>query len=338
MIVCLGRSGSAAPWVTQRAVEIVELGKQPGKDPRIILKLAQLFRNRGVQVAHSHNWATLAETAAAARLSPGTRHLHAQHGQQHEEASLPTHRRVARGLLRARLLAGIPCVVVSESLRRFVAEEWRLRGAIHVIPNGVETMPRSEDARQRLRAELGIRAGSHVVGSVGRLSAVKDFGTAVRAVALLAQEGRDVHLVLVGDGDRRQQLGELRQQVGLDSRVHLVGRQDAVADWLSVMDVYVNSSVSEALSMSILEAMSMGLPIVATDVGDNRLLVDGPPPCGRVVGVGDAAGMSAALAATLDGPKEKWGAAGRERFLSGYTIERMTQRYADLYLAMAGRP
>jgi glycosyltransferase involved in cell wall biosynthesis len=141
------------------------------------------------------------------------------------------------------------------------------------------------------------------------------------------------YLLFVGDGQERSKLEKLSADLGIQDRVFFVGEKSDVADWLACMDVYINSSRSEGMSISIMEAMACKIPILANDVGDNRLLVDGERPAGLIVAPGDIPALSEAmtmLAADIMGRK-RYSENGRERYLKYHSCSTMCDRYVDLY-------
>ena len=100
---------------------------------------------------------------------------------------------------------------------------------------------------------------------------VKGYDILIDAFGQIPDE--NVHLILIGDGSEKESLKNLVKHRSIENRVHFVGHQNDVSNWLSALDVYVNSSRSEGMSQSIVEAMSIGLPIVATDVGDAKRML-----------------------------------------------------------------
>jgi glycosyltransferase involved in cell wall biosynthesis len=229
------------------------------------------------------------------------------------------------------------CVVtVAKSVRRrLIGRCGRLRIPVRVIPNGVDVpaVDESETERAALRRSLGIAPGAIVLGSVGRLVQVKDFGNAIDAVSQLGERSGDVHLVLVGDGPERGALEARAERRHVADRVHLIGQTSEVGRWLAAMDVYLNVSLSEGMSQSLLEAMAMGLPMVVTDVGDNAALVNGPAACGLVIPAGEAAATAGAIAQLLAEPRRrgKLGENARARHAAKYNVEAMIRAYEDLY-------
>lgn len=344
VIICLNRSGSAEKWVERDDVPIFALGKRSGNDWRVIRKLAETLKEERVEVVHSHNWGTLVETTLACSRARIRAHLHAEHGLELSDLQLAKWRGRLRnwvkgwGLRRADLV-----VVVADIVRRRLIEHCRLPpDRIRFVPNGVERLPVDdpEAARRQIRQELGVSDDTVLIGSAGRLAPIKNFESAVAATAELRSQGRNVALLLVGDGPNRESILERGRELGITEHVFLPGRREDVGRWLAALDVFVNSSLGEAMSMSILEAMAAGLPMVVTDVGENSVLVGGDAPCGLVVPSGDVPALAGGLgrlssdrALRLNFSKHAC-----SRFEADYTVDQMVNAYSDLYESLCRSP
>ncbi len=133
-------------------------------------------------------------------------------------------------------------------------------------------------------------ADALVVGTVARLDPVKHLQTLVEAVAQLAHRGRQVHVLVIGDGPERDSLERETRARRLEHAVHFLGHRDDARAWLPGMDVYVNSSISEGISLTILEAMAAGVPVVATAVGGTPEIVT--DEVGRLVPARDPSALA----------------------------------------------
>ena len=338
IIICLNRNDDAATWLERDDVPVLEIHKRPGNDPRAVWRLAKLLRERQVDLVHSHNWGTLVETAVARRLAHVPWHIHAERGMELEDLNVAGWKQRLRDRVKAYAMRSATSVIaVSESIRERLAHTGVMpTERVRVIPNGVELTGGEASAAvvgRHIRAELGIASHSVVVGSVGRLAPVKDFGTVIDAVSRVTGFGRDVHLVIVGDGPERERLEERCQAMGLQGRCHLVGQQTDIRSWLSAIDVYVNSSLNEGMSQSILEAMAAGLPLVVTDVGDSATLVDGSAACGLVVPSGNPAALAEALDVLVGDEQRRTEMAtyAVERHASKYDTRSMLNTYEQFY-------
>ena len=337
LIISLTRSGDAADWIDRDDVRILEINKRSGNDPAAVVRLAKLLREQNVDVVHSHNWGTLIETSVARRWGRVPCHVHTEHGQGLHEGIGSLKGRLRRVATRWAFNRADAVVVCAESVRPLVrARSGFPESRIRFLPNGVEDpLERPKNVQPAdLRQQLGISEEALVVGSVGRMVDVKDFPAAVAAISLLQRERVPVHLVLVGDGPNLKPLQTHIRDLGLTHRVHLAGWHANVEDWLRLFDVYVNCSRSEAMSMGILEAMAAHLPIVATDVGDNRSLVTGSDEsCGRVVQAGSPKDLASGIKGMLSTSscREQWSQQARQRYETTFSIAQMVERHQSLY-------
>jgi glycosyltransferase involved in cell wall biosynthesis len=148
-----------------------------------------------------------------------------------------------------------------------------------------------------------------------------------------------VDLLFVGDGPLRGDLERLAQSLGVAGRVRFLGVRFDVPDLLRAADIFALTSVSEAASLTLLEAMASGLPVVVTRVGGNPEIVrDGVD--GLLVPRGDDQAAAAAFLRLLDDPAAaaRMGAAGRARVHKHYRLEQTIDAYLRLYLQLCGRP
>ena len=343
LVICLNRSGDAAGWIQRADVPVIELGKRQGNDLRVIWRLAKALRDHRVDVVHSHNWGTLLETTLARRRAGVPAHVHAEHGLELADLQIASWRKRLRGCVARWALARADAVVaVADGVRRRLASRFgHPADAVELIGNGVDAMRNGDSPaqRDRIRRSLGVSKDTPVIGSVGRLAPVKDFGTAIEAISMMVGRGRNVHLVVVGSGPELDRLTAKTKAAAVDANVHFVGQQDNVGDWLAAMDLYVNSSLNEGMSLSILEAMSAGLPSVVTDVGENAALVGGNPCCGLIAPPQDAKRLAGALEELLDDrdARRRCGACARERFEQLYSTKHMVTRYENLYTTISSR-
>lgn len=341
LIISLKESGDAEEWLTVDDVETFSLHKRDGNDPGVVRRLARVLRDRSVDVVHSHNWGTLVETILARRWAGVPGHLHAEHGQELSALRARGLKARLRNMVRRFALAQASQVVVcAESVRERVHQQCGFaREKMLFLPNGVDRPESSADTPQRdaIRTGLGLTESDIVIGSLSRLVPVKDFPTAIAAFSLAAQHDERMHFLIVGHGPNSAEVKEVAEASPVHDRIHLVGRQENIADWLAAFDIYINSSLSEAMNMSILEAMSLGVPIVATDVGDNASILGGDECGGLVVPAADPAALSAALLRLVAEPalRHQLSARARARYESNYTRDMMVQAYGDAYLRLA---
>lgn len=288
------------------------------RDLRAIAAHVRYFarlRPQLLQVNLRHSYACQFATAAGL-LVPGTKVIAVEHFPT--AATDPLQLRLKR--LTSRGLAAH--VAVSDASARVVESIVGLpQGRVRTIHNGVEELPQ--------RAAL---PAAPVVGAVGRFVPEKGFDVFLRALAQLT----DVTAVLVGDGPERDRIEQLRDELGLRERVELTGwRTDAQALIGSFSALVVPSRV-EPLGLVALEAMSSGVPVVASRVGGlAEVVVDGET--GLLVAPGDDAALASAIGRVLDpAVNAAMGARGRAVARSTFSRERMARSFEDLYRSVVG--
>jgi glycosyltransferase involved in cell wall biosynthesis len=220
---------------------------------------------------------------------------------------------------------------VSADLRQHLLQEGFSPDAVGVIYNGIDLGPVPAPLqRTEIRTRLGVADNTFVVGTIARLDPVKDLTTLIHAVAEVAHR-TPVLLVVIGDGPERATLEGAARAVGVEERVRFLGHRNDARDWLAACDVYVNCSISEGVSLTILEAMAAKLPIVATRVGGTPEVVD--DSSGELIPARNAAALEGALTRLSEDRQRRLilGAGARQRVESRFTLDRMIQEYRDVY-------
>ncbi len=169
--------------------------------------------------------------------------------------------------------------------------------------------------------------------TVARLSPEKDFTTLLRAVAIVVVELPDFQLIMVGDGQERNALEQLTTELNLCKHVRFLGDRSDVPQLLAEAGFFVSSSLSEGISLTLLEAMAVGLPIVATAVGGNPEIVD-DGVTGMLVPSANPEKLADAII-TMCQQQNNWntiGKQGRDRVEKHFEIHRMVKDYEQLYL------
>ncbi|HKM84436.1 MAG TPA: glycosyltransferase [Candidatus Acidoferrum sp.] len=304
-----------------------------------ILRLRKIFRQYQPHIVHTRNWGGL-EAGLAARLAGVPVVIHSEHGYEVGNlAGVPLRQRVFR---RFAYSIADQVVTVTRELRDYhVQQGWTKPERIRVIHNGVDTRRYSPSVQSRelVRSELGIPVQRLVVGSVGRLVPIKDYGTLLRAAECLAERKVDVHVLLVGKGSELESLSrQASESPLLKDRVTFAGASDRVPELLNGMDIFVLPSLGEGMSNTLLEAMAVGLPLIATRVGGN-LEVIGQEQADGLFTPGDIPALTERILrlATNAGMRSRLGAAGRKRAMETFSLEGMMHSYCDLYINAAAK-
>ncbi len=343
-VVCLKDYDRFAERIERDDVPVFALHKREGKDPALYARLWRTLRGLRPDLVHTRNLATL-EAQCPAWLAGVPARIHGEHGRDMADLAGTNRRyRRLRRLLRPLVHHYIP---LSRDLEGY------LHDAVGVAPermtritNGVDVghFRPDEAGRAALLAEAGWPEDSLVVGWVGRLEPVKNPLGLVEAVARLRRDdpaASRLRLVLVGDGSQAEAVRTAVANAGLGGAVWLTGPRDDVAALLGGLDLFALPSLAEGISNTVLEALAVGVAVVATDVGGNRELV-APGQCGMLVTPGDTAALARALARYLGNPElvAEHGAAARRRAVGQFSLEGMVSAYLDTYdrvLAHHGR-
>lgn len=332
-VCCLDEAGACAHDLTERGITVTALGREPGFRPSLACRIAELARRHQAAIIHCHHYSPFVYGRLATLLSPRTKLMFTEHGRL-SDGPPSTKRRLVNPLL-SRLPASI--FSVSESLRESMIAEG-FPADVRVIHNGIDPGPRPTAAdRRAARLTIGVPQDALVVGTVARLDPVKDLGTAIRGFADLRAMNARAVLMIAGDGDEREHLQGVARECGLAEAVRFLGNRTDVRRLLPACDIYVNSSISEGVSLTILEAMAAGLPVVATAVGGTpEVVVD--RQTGILVGARQPAEIASALLALAASPERRQalGDAARLSIETRFTIDGMVEQYEREYRRLAG--
>jgi len=289
--------------------------------------LRDWFRQIRPDVVHAHSGSWLKAVRGAA-LAGVPRRVCTIHGLEQNE---PWHASIWNWWA-ARQTQGI--VTVSRPLKQFLQRDARLDPQrIRVIPNGIDTtiFCPGEPTRPE-RASLGFQPGQFVIGHVARFAPVKNHGFLIEAFARLLDSQPNATLALVGDGPLRDEIQKTVADRQLKDHVRFLGEHSNLAPIYRAFDAFVLPSLAEGTSMSVLEAMATGLPVVASSVGGTPDLLD-DGAAGVLVPVNDVPAFNAALQRLIVEPvlRDRLGSAARQRAATVYSEETMLDRYEDIY-------
>lgn len=326
-ICCLDAAGALAEGLHPR-VAVHVLGRPPGFSARIAWRLGALARRVGATVLHCHQYTPFVYGCAARLCAPGIGLVFTEHGRLAGAVPSPRRRAINRWLTRI----GGQQFAVSHELRRYMLDEGFAAGRLAVIHNGIEPRPASTDEdRRRARDTLGLSGEDLVVGTTARFDPVKDLPNLVAGAALAHQNWPALKLVMIGDGACRPQVEDAARSRDFRNML-LPGHLGNARSLLPAFDVYVNCSISEGISVALLEAMDAGLPVVATAVGGTPEIVragtDGMlVPPGEPRALADAL-LNLARDATL---RLALATAARSRVRESFSATAMLGSYVDAY-------
>lgn len=226
-------------------------------------------------------------------------------------------------------------IASSKAVKKVIIEKENVsEDKVKVIYNGIDTeYYKPERRKSSWRSRIGLQDSQFVVTIVANLYKIKGVEYFVRAASLIAQQIPESRFIVIGDGTEKDYLMKLAITLGISEKIIFVGNIGNIKDYLTASDVYVCSSLSEGFSNSILEAMAMGLPVVATDVGGNReAIVDNES--GFLVPSLDYRGIASKVIELYRNHdlKNEMGAKGRIIVEERFTFERMMREHEELYL------
>jgi glycosyltransferase involved in cell wall biosynthesis len=204
---------------------------------------------------------------------------------------------------------------------------------ITVISNGVDVRRyRSNGSAPIVRQELGLPGNARLMTMVGTLKHQKGHKVLLEALGPVIRDHPDLHVLLVGDGELRDEIAGKIRECELTEHVHLLGNREDVPHLLAGSDYFILPSLWEGLPMALIEAMAAGLPVIATRVsGTQQVMV--PGETGILVEPGDPGQLQSAIRHFLaNGERARaMGIAGRKRIEASYSAQKQAQEHVDLF-------
>ncbi|WP_447859191.1 glycosyltransferase [Nitrospira calida] len=310
--------------------EIPERGKF---DPSVLLTLRKLIVKHDINLVHPHDYKSDLFCYLVSRLLRkrplaliSTAHNWAMMGLRGE-----LYRRLDLFVMRYfdHLIA------VSDATKSAMVNAGLPSEKITVIHNAVDTTVWAPRVANTFRSEFGLEGVFPLIGYVGRITEEKNLKMWLRVAANIAQRYPEARFVIVGDGASPRlhtELQKLATALNIADRVVFTGYRQDLQNVYAALDVFFMTSCREGLSNSILEAMAMGLPVVATDVGGTRELIENGNS-GYLLPVGDSTGMTEALINLLGDPclRTQMAMAARKRTEERFSFQLRLRRIEALY-------
>lgn len=334
-VCCLFEGGRVADELRAEGFDVVEAIARSAHDVRGFGQFARLLRSRPVDILYVNSMpATQLWAAAAHLLVPGVRVVSALHFSQRSRRRLRT---VLVNRLTYRLTDRF--VALSQTHRAFIMKGQRLPGErIVVIPNGVDVEP-FEEAASNVRAAreaLGLTVDVPVIGVLAALRPEKRHDLFLEAAVAVAARYPDAQFLLIGDGPERLRLEAAALRLGLGDRVVFAGAREDVSRVLCAVDIGVLCSRTEAFPLALLEFMAARRPVVASDVGSVREIVQ-DSVTGYIVPSDDVGALAWAIGRLLDEPlvAQKMGHQGYQRVSDHFRLDAMIRATEQLLAEVA---
>ena len=332
--VSLGGRGVLADDLESHNWPVTALGEPTGFRPGLALRLARLFRQQRIDIVHTHDERPHIYGAFAARLARVRRVIHTRH---HGMADRLSPRQGLLVRLASRLTDRFVCVS-ADSARQAVQQGVSPR-IVRTLHNGIDlTRFDPHPPPSPPPGGGGGEGWGRPVVTVARLSPEKDITTLLRAAALAVAEDPSFRLEIAGDGPGMAELRRTASDLQLDGCVHFHGQVRDVPALLARAGLFALSSLTEGVSLTLLEAMACGVAVVATRVGGNpEVVADGET--GLLVPPADPKALAQALLQLRrdQGQRRRMEQAGRRRVERCFDVRNMTASYEAMYLGREGQ-
>ena len=331
-VCCLKQSGHIGAELAKAGIDIIALGDSDAPKDRArpnyftFRQLAPVIRSRQIDVVHTHTTHGLVDAVICKLLTRRLKVVHTFHfgNYPHTRPRIMWMERVFSRFA-DRLYA------VGQVQRRQLQQVYGFNeGAIGTVWNGVDTQLHDGDPEVRARFEDGDRV---IIGTIATYIEQKGLRDLLHTARRVLDAGHRARFVIVGEGQLRAELEELRRELRLENDVLLTGWiTHAAQTALPHFDIFFQSSLWEAMSMVILEAMASGKPIVATRVGENPHIIEHGVE-GLIVEPKDVDGMAAALGRLIEDEalRRRMGAAARQKVTERFSVAHMTKAYQAIY-------
>jgi len=306
----------------------------PVWDTISFFKIARLMRQNRYDIVHAHSSKAGLICRVAAKCAGIKRIVYTPHGHVFYGYF---------GKISTRLIIFVEAMAVHITdriigLTPAECDEWRKFGIgrkeMYVpIPSGIEfdELKREADEGTDWRVELGIPRNAALIGSIGRFIEIKGYRYFIEAAIEQMRKRNDVHFLLAGDGPLREEYRGMISAEGLERRFHMISWQENIGAIINGLDIFVLSSLNEGMGRVLVEAMFLGKPVIATNVGGvSSVLSD---DTGFLVEPASSPALCRAIDKLLDGPEKagEMGRKGHEKALSGYSARKMVDGLDALY-------
>lgn len=319
------------PWgieLQNQGVKITAKARKPGFDLTLIANINRHLKENNIDVIHCHQYTPWVYGVLAA-VGTKTKVIFTEHGRFYPDSSS----------WKRKLINPLLCKItnhvtsISKATKEALVEYENIpKNRIEVIYNGIASLQVNQNETQKTRTKLGINTSTTIIGTIARLDPIKNHKMMLNSFAIIVKQFDDIKLIIVGDGEERENIKTQISNLDLVNKVILTGYDPRPQRYLELMDIYLLSSLSEGTSMTLLEAMSLGKPCIATDAGGNPEIVKNFET-GLITSNDDAAKFAEAVMTLLNQHElcSNYGQEGKRVFDSSFNVTKMNEKYALLY-------
>ena len=332
--------------IHQKAAELgvnyIDVSDRHLIDLPCVKNLSRLIRKHDLRIIHAHDDKTLLYGWILKRIHPWTSIMYTCHShacyQRKDFNSYPSYLNfILRNQIRIFLMKKYqkPILTVSKDTRNRLIKNGLPPEDIHALPNGIDcNFWQRRNGKPTLREEFQIDSDNYLLGQVARIDYDKDLLTFYRVAQVVIQEFPKVKFVVVGDGygDELDCAKKQVQKMKLTDKVIFTGHRNDILDIYASLDIFLMTSLSEGMPNTVLEAMSMEIPIVSTAVGGVPELVS-HGKTGYLTEVGDHKSLSTYVRKLLKDNKlrQEFASAGRERIETHFSFHHRVKKLEEYY-------
>ena len=328
-ILCIdGHIGPVGEALQQSGVPVHKVARKQGFDWSLTATIRKRLREGRFDVVHCHQYTPWIYGWLGA-LRTNAKVVFTEHGRFY-----PDRYRYKAMLVNPLMAMLTPSVIAISNATKeaLVTYEFIPKSKVQVIYNGISPLERDELEAQNVRERLGIPKSAFVVGTVSRLDPVKNQSMMLRAFKEFSGKCPESYLLMVGDGPDKEKLIALAAELEISERTVFTGFINNPIHYLSAMDVFLLSSHTEGTSMTLLEAMSLKIPSVATRVGGSPEIIENDVT-GLLTQPDQASSFAAAIEKLFQNValRERMGESSRQRFDERFSANAMVMQYRVAY-------
>lgn len=330
VVCCLLFLGELGELLKREGGRVYCRNHKGGIDFGIIGWLKRIIIDEKIDVVHAHTYSPLFYSVPAAKLVGGVKVVYTEHGRLYPERS-----NWKLSLINPILALGTDHIVsISESTAKAMNKYDNFPlSRIKVIHNGISI----SDIKQKVdklakKRSLGLTDSSRVIGTAARIEEIKNIPMMLRAFQHVLEEVPDTCLLIAGKGSKEQELQTYAEELGISKNVKFIGLRSDLWEIYQIMDIFLLTSFTEGISVTLLEAMASGVPAVVTDVGGNsEVVVDGVTGC--LVPLHDDNAMAQCIVKLLNNRDTLmiYAAAAKDRVTDHFSFDGMMKSYEMLY-------
>lgn len=329
IVCCLNYKGKLSEELEKIDIKVIALDKKPNIDLSIITKLIRILKEHKIHIVHTHLWTADFWGRIAAWMAKTPVIISTVHSVDSWKPKLFILADRVLSLFTGRIIA------VSQEVRDFYINRVKIGSQkIVVIHNGVELEKFKKDTSMKniIMEEFKLKDDEKVIGIIGRLVDLKGHTFFLEMLDILKSKYPRIKGLIIGDGPLKEKLVSKTRELNLTDNVIFTGLRNDIPGLLNLIDILVSSSICEGLSTVILEAMCIGVPVVATRVGGNRELIENERS-GFLVAPRDPIALAEKVSVLLENANlyKEFVKLGRQKIKENYNVSTMVTRIESIY-------